>query len=138
VAPGAAGIARSIRGALDEAGEKPDYVNTHAPSTPLGDVEELRALQAVFGASLPPLSSVKALTGHPLATSGVHEAIYTLLMMRDGFIAGSTGIESLDPLAAGVPLVRTSREAALQSAMSISFGFGGSCASLMFGACEGA
>ncbi|MGV2288929.1 beta-ketoacyl synthase N-terminal-like domain-containing protein [Trinickia sp. YCB016] len=138
VAPGAAGIARSIRGALDEAGKTPDYVNTHAPSTPLGDIEELRALQAVFGAELPPLSSIKALTGHPLATSGVHEAIYTLLMMRDGFIAGSAGIESLDPLAAGVPLVRTSREAAIKNAMSISFGFGGSCASLMFGACEGA
>lgn len=138
VAPGAAGIARSIRGALDEAGTTPDYVNTHAPSTPLGDIEELRALQQVFGAALPPLSSIKALTGHPLATSGVHEAIYTLLMMRDGFIAGSAGIESLDPLAAVVPLVRTSREAALKSAMSISFGFGGSCASLMFGACEGA
>jgi 3-oxoacyl-[acyl-carrier-protein] synthase-1 len=138
VAPGAAGIARSVRGALDEAGRMPDYVNTHAPSTPLGDAEELRALISVFGASLPPLSSTKALTGHPLATSGVHEAIYTLLMMRDGFIAGSTGIDTLDPLAAGVPLVRTSRAAALKNTMSISFGFGGSCASLMFGACEGA
>jgi 3-oxoacyl-[acyl-carrier-protein] synthase-1 len=136
VAPRAAGIARSIRGALDAAGTMPDYVNTHAPSTPLGDTEELRALMAVFGAALPPLSSVKALTGHPLAASGAHEAIYTLLMMRDGFIAGSTGIETLDPLAAQVPLVRRARAAVLESVMSLSFGFGGSCASLMFGACE--
>jgi 3-oxoacyl-[acyl-carrier-protein] synthase I len=121
VAPGAHGIARAIRGAM-----------------PLGDAEELRALAAVFGERMPPLSSTKALTGHPLAASGVHEAIYTLLMMREGFIAGSAGIELLDPCAADVPLVRATRAAALGAAMSISFGFGGSCASLMFGACKGA
>jgi 3-oxoacyl-[acyl-carrier-protein] synthase-1 len=137
VAPGAEGIARAIRGAIVEAGTTPDYVNTHAPSTPLADAEELRALAAVFGERVPPLSSTKALTGHPLAASGVHEAIYTLLMMREGFIAGSAGIELLDPCAAGVPLVRATRAAALGTAMSISFGFGGSCASLMFGACNG-
>jgi 3-oxoacyl-[acyl-carrier-protein] synthase I len=137
VAPGAAGIARAIRAALDGAGACPEYVNTHAPSTPLGDANELEALAAVFGRRMPPLSSTKALTGHPLAAAGVHEAIYTLLMMRDGFMAGSAGIEALDPCAKDVPIVRSTRAAPLASAMSVSFGFGGSCASLMFGACEG-
>ncbi|RDU95669.1 beta-ketoacyl-[acyl-carrier-protein] synthase family protein [Trinickia dinghuensis] len=136
VGPGAAGIARAIRAAVDEAGVRPAYVNTHAPSTPLGDAHELDALSAVFGEGVPPFSSTKGLTGHPLAVAGVHEAIYTLLMMRDGFIAASAGIESLDACAAGMPIVRTTRRASLGAAMSVSFGFGGSCASLMFGACE--
>lgn len=134
VAPGPAGMARAIRAALDDAGLRPDYVNTHAPSTPLGDAQELDALTAVFGERLPPFSSTKALTGHPLAAAGVHEAIYTLLMMRDGFVAGCTGIESLDPCVEGKPIVRTTRAASLAAAMSVSFGFGGSCASLIFGA----
>lgn len=138
VAPGPIGMARAIRAALLEAGTRPDYVNTHAPSTPLGDAQELDALAAVFGEDMPPFSSTKALTGHPLAVAGVHEAIYTLLMMREGFIAGSAGIESLDPCADGRPLVRSTRAASIAAAMSVSFGFGGSCASLTFGACEGA
>ena len=135
VGPGAAGIARAVRASVDEAGVSPMYVNTHAPSTPLGDAQELEALAAVFGERMPLLSSTKALTGHPLAAAGVHEAIYTLLMMRDGFIAASAGIESLDACAAGAPLVRATRAATLTSAMSVSFGFGGSCASVVFGAC---
>ena len=117
------------------AGERPMYVNTHAPSTPLGDAHELEALRAVFGERMPLFSSTKALTGHPLAASGVHEAIYTLLMMRDGFVAASAGIESLDACAEGAPLVRSARTETLATAMSVSFGFGGSCASLMFRAC---
>lgn len=132
VSPHADGIARAMRMALDEAGASPDYINTHAPSTPLGDAEELRALQAVFGADVPPFSSTKGLTGHPLGASGVHEAIYTLLMMRDGFIAGTGTGGSLEPLAQGMPLVRETREARIERAMSVSFGFGGSSASLMF------
>jgi 3-oxoacyl-[acyl-carrier-protein] synthase-1 len=138
VAPGPAGMARAIQAALDEAGVAPDYVNTHAPSTQLGDAHELEALSAVFGERVPPLSSTKALTGHPLAAAGAHEAIYTLLMMRDGFIAASAGIESLDACAANMPIVRSTRPAQLDAAMSVSFGFGGSCASLMFGNCKGA
>jgi len=138
VAPGAAGIARAIQAAIDEAGCWPDYINTHAPSTPLGDAHELEALATVFGAGMPPFSSTKALTGHPLAAAGVHEAIYTLLMMRDGFVAGCTGIESPDPCVQGKPIVRATRAASLAAAMSVSFGFGGSCASLMFGACASA
>lgn len=138
VAPGPAGMARAIRSALADAGVRPDYVNTHAPSTPLGDAQEIDALAAVFGERIPPFSSTKALTGHPLAAAGVHEAIYTLLMMRDRFVAGCAGIESLDPCVEGKPIVHATREASLAAAMSISFGFGGSCASLIFGACEGA
>jgi len=141
VTPRAAGIARAVRGALDEAGRGPDYINTHAPSTPLGDVEELHALRQVFGAAsergVPAFSSTKGMTGHPLGACGAHEAIYTLLMMRDGFIAGTTGIDSAEPEIDGMPLVRETRDARIGSAMSVSFGFGGSCASLMFEAWQG-
>lgn len=138
VAPGVSGIARAIRAALDEAGCYPDYINTHAPSTPLGDTQEFEALNAVFGERMPPFSSTKALTGHPLGAAGAHEAIYTLLMMRNRFVAASTGIEALDPAVKDAPIVLSVRAASLDAAMSISFGFGGSCASLMFGACEDA
>ncbi|MFM0072460.1 beta-ketoacyl synthase N-terminal-like domain-containing protein [Paraburkholderia sediminicola] len=137
VTPHAAGIARAMRGALGEAGKRPDYVNTHAPSTPLGDVEELRALIDVFGGEVPAFSSTKGMTGHPLGACGAHEAIYTLLMMREGFIAGTAGIETLEPGVDGMPLVRTTRDAHIGSAMSISFGFGGSCASLIFEGWQG-
>nr|WKF56946.1 3-oxoacyl-[acyl-carrier-protein] synthase 1 [Paraburkholderia busanensis] len=134
VAPRAVGIARAMRGALGEAGRRPDYINAHAPSTPLGDVEELRAMKDVFGESggVPAFSSTKGMTGHPLGACGAHEAIYTLLMMRDGFIAATAGIETPDPELAGLPLVRDTRDARIGTAMSVSFGFGGSCASLMF------
>ncbi|MFM0211419.1 beta-ketoacyl synthase N-terminal-like domain-containing protein [Paraburkholderia sediminicola] len=141
VAPRAAGIARAMRGALGEAGKRPDYINTHAPSTPLGDVEELRALRDAFGngfgGDVPAFSSTKGMTGHPLGACGAHEAIYTLLMMRDGFIAGTAGIETPEPGVDGMPLVRTTRDARIHTAMSISFGFGGSCASLMFEGWQG-
>jgi 3-oxoacyl-[acyl-carrier-protein] synthase-1 len=137
VAPRAAGIARAMRGALNEAGKRPDYINTHAPSTPLGDLEELRALSEVFDDRVPAFSSTKGMTGHPLGACGAHEAIYTLLMMRDGFIAGTAGIDTPEPGVGGMPLVRTTREARIGTAMSVSFGFGGSCASLMFEAWQG-
>jgi 3-oxoacyl-[acyl-carrier-protein] synthase-1 len=132
VAPQARGIARAMRDALLEAGCRPDYINTHAPSTPSGDTEELRALRDVFGSDVPAFSSTKALSGHPIGACGAHEAIYTLLMMRDSTIAGAVGIESLDEFAAGMPLVRETRDARIDTAMSVSFGFGGSCASLVF------
>ncbi|AFT86824.1 beta-ketoacyl-[acyl-carrier-protein] synthase family protein [Paraburkholderia phenoliruptrix] len=142
VTPRAAGIARAMRGALSGApGQRPDYINTHAPSTPLGDVEELLALKQVFGAGsghdVPAFSSTKGMTGHPLGACGAHEAIYTLLMMRDGFIAATTGIERAEPEIDGIPLVRETREARIRTAMSVSFGFGGSCAGLMFEAWQG-
>ncbi|MFM0394199.1 beta-ketoacyl-[acyl-carrier-protein] synthase family protein [Paraburkholderia phytofirmans] len=141
VTPRAAGIARAMRGALNEAGKRPDYVNTHAPSTPLGDLEELHALNEVFGTAfdhrVPAFSSTKGMTGHPLGACGAHEAIYTLLMMRDGFIAGTANIDTPEPALDGMPLVRTARDARIGTAMSVSYGFGGSCASLVFEAWQG-
>ena len=137
VAPRAAGIARAMRGAMRDADRRPDYINTHAPSTPLGDLEELRALREVFGADVPAFSSTKGLTGHSLGACGVHEAIYTLLMMRDGFIAGTAEVGTQDAALDGMPLVRSTRDARIGTAMSVSFGFGGSCASLMFEAWQG-
>lgn len=141
VAPRAAGIARAMRGALEQAGRFPDYINTHAPSTPLGDSEELRALHDVFGATagqrVPAFSSTKGMTGHSLGACGAHEAIYTLLMMRDGIIAGTADNGSPEPDVRDMPLVRTTREARIDAAMSVSFGFGGSCASLMFEGWQG-
>jgi 3-oxoacyl-[acyl-carrier-protein] synthase-1 len=138
VTPHAPGIARAMRGALDEAGTRPAYINTHAPSTPQGDLEELLALTTVFGDQIPPFASTKGLTGHPLGACGVHEAIHVLLMMRDGFMAGTGDIETPEPSLAGMPLVRAARAARIATAMSVSFGFGGSCASLMFSAWQGA
>ncbi|SAL46027.1 beta-ketoacyl synthase [Caballeronia arvi] len=133
VTPHSDGIARAVRMALDEADAMPEYINTQAPSTVLGDAEELHALRDVFGARVPPFSSTKGMTGHPLGACGAHEAIYTLLMMRDGFIAGTGCVESPDPLVHGMPLVQATREARIDRALSVSFGFGGSCAALMFG-----
>ncbi len=132
VAPSGEGAARCMRMALDAAGRPIDYVNTHGTSTPAGDLVELDALREVFGEAVPPLSSTKALTGHSLGAASVHEAIYCLLMMRDGFMAGSANIETLDPRAAGFPVLRESREATLATVMSNSFGFGGTNASLVF------
>lgn len=134
VSPHADGIARAMRAALDEARSRPDYINTHAPSTPKGDIEELHALRAVFGDEIPAFSSTKGLSGHPLGACGAHEAIYALLMMRDRYIAGTAGIDELEALAAGMPLVRVTRDARIDTVMSVSFGFGGSCASLVFNA----
>jgi 3-oxoacyl-[acyl-carrier-protein] synthase-1 len=132
VAPSGEGAVRCMRMALAEAGGRPDYVNTHATATPLGDIVELDALRQTFGEDCPPLSSTKALSGHSLGAAGVHEAIYCLLMLRDGFIACSAHIARLDERAASMPIVRSSRGARLESAMTNSFGFGGTNASLVF------
>ena len=110
-----------------------DYLNTHGTSTPLGDVIELEAIRNALGDTLPPISSTKALSGHSLGAASVHEAIYCLLMMRDGFIAGSANIETLDEGAAAFPIVQASHDATLNTVMSNSFGFGGTNASLVFG-----
>ncbi|MCB1569075.1 MAG: beta-ketoacyl-ACP synthase I, partial [Xanthomonadales bacterium] len=109
-----------------------DYLNTHGTSTPAGDLVELKAVREVFGDAVPPLSSTKALTGHSLGAASVHEAIYSLLMLRDGFMAASANIETLDEGAQGFPILREAREARLRTVMSNSFGFGGTNASLVF------
>lgn len=133
VAPSGEGAVRCMRMALEGVNAPLDYLNTHGTSTPLGDVIELDAIRTALGDAMPPISSTKALSGHSLGAASVHEAIYCLLMMRDGFIAGSTNIETLDEGAAGFPLVQVSREATLNTVMSNSFGFGGTNASLVFG-----
>lgn len=133
VAPSGEGAVRCMRMALEGVTAPLDYLNTHGTSTPLGDVIELEAIRNALGDELPPISSTKALSGHSLGAASVHEAIYCLLMMRDGFIAGSANIETLDEGAAGFPIVQASREAKLDTVMSNSFGFGGTNASLVFG-----
>ena len=138
VAPNGEGAARCMRMALAgfAADGRPvdtiDYLNTHGTSTPLGDIVEVQAVREVFGDAMPPMSSTKALTGHSLGAASVHEAIYSLLMLRDGFIAASANIETLDPRAEGFPIVRETRDAALRTVMSNSFGFGGTNAALVF------
>ena len=132
VAPSGEGAVRCMRMAMEGVTAPLDYLNTHGTSTPLGDVIELDAVREVFGDAVPPLSSTKALSGHSLGAASVHEAIYCLLMMRDGFIAGSANIETLDPRAEGFPIVRESRDAVLNTVMSNSFGFGGTNATLVF------
>ncbi|WP_395683239.1 beta-ketoacyl synthase N-terminal-like domain-containing protein [Dokdonella sp.] len=132
VAPSGEGAVRCMRMALAGTRAPVDYLNTHGTATPLGDLVELDAVRDVFGAEVPPLSSTKALTGHALGAASVHEAIYSLLMLRDGFMAGSANIDSIDARAQGLPILRESREAPLRTVMSNSFGFGGTNASLVF------
>ena len=131
VAPSGEGAVRCMRMALQGVNTPIDYLNTHGTSTPLGDVTELQALREVFGKDCPPLSSTKSITGHPLGAASVHEAIYCLLMLQAGFIAGSANIDNLDERAEGFPIVRETRDAKLTTVMSNSFGFGGTNASLV-------
>ena len=133
VAPSGEGAVRCMRMALEGVSRPLDYLNTHGTSTPLGDIIELEAIRTALGDTLPPISSTKALSGHSLGAASVHEAIYCLLMMRDGFIAGSANIETLDEGATGFPIEQASRDATLDTVMSNSFGFGGTNASLVFG-----
>ena len=133
VAPSGEGAVRCMQMAMAGIDAPIDYLNTHGTSTPLGDVTELAAVRAVFGDTVPPLSSTKALSGHSLGAASVHEAIYCLLMMQGGFIAGSANIANLDPRCEGFPIVRESRDAELRTVMSNSFGFGGTNAALVFG-----
>ncbi len=134
VAPSGEGAVRCMRQALAGLGNtKIDYINAHGTSTPVGDIIELNAMREVFGADMPRVSSTKSLTGHAQGAAGVHEAIYSLLMMEHDFLSASANIEEIDPEAEGVPLVRTREDGAgLDCVMSNSFGFGGTNASLAF------
>jgi len=131
VAPSGEGAVRCMRMALDGVDTPIDYLNTHGTSTPVGDAKELEAVREVFAGSVPPLASTKSLTGHALGAAGVHEAIFSLLMMEHGFIAASANIENLDPVADGLPIVRSLTPADLVTVMSNSFGFGGTNATLV-------
>lgn len=133
VQPSGEGAQRCMRQALETVTEPVNYINTHGTSTPVGDARELEAIREVFGDQVPPISSTKSLTGHALGAAGVHEAIYTLLMMDNRFIAASANIETLDPVAEGFPIVRERIDNAdLKVTMSNSFGFGGTNATLVF------
>jgi 3-oxoacyl-[acyl-carrier-protein] synthase-1 len=133
VAPSGEGAVRCMRQALATVGGGIDYINSHGTSTPAGDLQELKAIKETFGAQMPAISSTKSLAGHSLGATGVHEAIYCLLMMEHNFIAASANIETLDPEAEGVPIVRTTQNGVtLNRILSNSFGFGGTNASLVF------
>ena len=132
VAPSGEGAVRCMRMALDGVRGPVDYINAHGTSTPIGDVVELQAIREVFGEQNPPISSTKSLSGHSLGAAGVHETIYTLLMLKHGFIAGSANIEEMDPEAVGRNIVEENRAANLQVVMSNSYGFGGTNACLIF------
>lgn len=135
VAPSGEGAIRCMRLALEGVDTKIDYINTHGTSTPVGDVKELEAIREVFGENglnqNPAIASTKSLSGHALGAAGVNEAIYTLLMMENNFIAASANIETLDPAAEGLNIVRTAIEnVKIETALSNSFGFGGTNATL--------
>ncbi len=133
VAPSGEGAMRCMQQAMATTDAKIDYINTHGTSTPVGDIQELEAIKQVFGDKIPPLASTKSLTGHALGAAGVNEAIYSLLMMEDGFIAASANIFDLDPAAEGYPIVREMQDnVKLDCVMSNSFGFGGTNACLTF------
>ncbi|BEH15832.1 MULTISPECIES: beta-ketoacyl-ACP synthase I [Marinobacter] len=133
VAPSGEGAVRCMKQAMAQAGGEIKYINTHGTSTPAGDITELKALKDTFGDKIPPLSSTKPLCGHALGAAGVHEAIYTLIMQREGFIAPSANIQNLDEGAEGYPIVRERQDNQnLDLVMSNSFGFGGTNATLIF------
>jgi 3-oxoacyl-[acyl-carrier-protein] synthase-1 len=133
VAPSGEGAVRCMQMAVQNVKAPIDYINPHATSTQVGDIPEVNAIRTVFGDKMPPISATKSLTGHSQGAAGVHEAIYTLLMMQAGFICESANIEELDPALEGANIVRSRIDnATLNTALSNSFGFGGTNATLVF------
>ncbi|WP_375750763.1 beta-ketoacyl-ACP synthase I [Vibrio sp. HN007] len=135
-APSGEGAVRCMKMAMQDV-EDIDYVNTHGTSTPVGDGAELKAIQEVFGGNSPAISATKAMTGHALGAAGVHEAIYSTLMLENGFIAPSINIEELDEAAQGLDIVTERRDQEIKTIMSNSFGFGGTNATLVIKKYEG-
>ena len=133
VSPSGEGGERCMQIALEMSGHKEvDYINAHGTSTPAGDITELNAIKNVFGDKIPWISSTKSLSGHSLGAAGVQEAIYGLIMMKEGFIVGSANIENLDEGAEPFPIVRENFSSELRCFLSNSFGFGGTNATLIF------
>jgi 3-oxoacyl-[acyl-carrier-protein] synthase-1 len=137
VAPSGEGAVRCMRKALEGfdgkgVGGKVDYINPHGTGTPVGDEREIAAIREVFGSDIPPISATKSLTGHSLGAIGAQEAIFSLLMLNNGFICESANIDELDPAFADVPIVRERQDTALNCVLSNSFGFGGTNATLVF------
>ncbi|MCO4786566.1 3-oxoacyl-[acyl-carrier-protein] synthase 1 [Marinomonas gallaica] len=138
VAPSGEGAVRCMQMAMSTIDGKIDYINTHGTSTPAGDMKELQAVRETFGSEIPTISSTKSLSGHSLGAAGVHEAIYSLLMMENKFITASANITELDPEAGDIPVALTRQDdVELNYVMSNSFGFGGTNASLVFKKYEG-
>src|ERR1700709_2160652 len=132
VAPSGEGAVRCMKMALEGVGAPVDYINPHATSTPIGDIREIEAIREVFGSKCPPISATKSLTGHSLGATGVQEAIYSMLMMQNGFICESANIENIDPAMADMPIVRERQDnMKLGCVLSNSFGFGGTNASVV-------
>ena len=133
VAPSGEGAVRCMKMALSTSKNKIDYLNTHGTSTPVGDITELTAVGEAFGTDIPKISSTKSLSGHPLGAASVHEAIYSLIMMKNNFITASANINEMDEDAKKYPIVtQTEKNVELNSVMSNSFGFGGTNATLIF------
>ena len=133
VAPSGEGAVRCMKMALSTARNKLDYINTHGTSTPVGDITELKAVGETFEAEIPKISSTKSLSGHPLGAASVHEAIYSLIMMENNFIAASANVNDMDDEAKKYPIVtKVEKNVTLNSVMSNSFGFGGTNATLVF------
>ncbi len=133
VSPSGEGAVRCMRQAMATSNQPVDYINAHGTSTPVGDIKELNAVKEVFGDKVPMISSTKSLSGHSLGAAGAHEAIYSLLMMENNFIAASANVDTLDPEAEGMPIVTERKDnAEINTMMSNSFGFGGTNASLIF------
>ena len=132
VAPSGEGAARCMKMALENVKTPVDYINPHATSTPIGDIREIEAIREVFDSKCPPISATKSLTGHSLGATGVQEAIYSMLMMQNGFICESANIENIDPAMADMPIVRERQDnVKLGCVLSNSFGFGGTNASIV-------
>jgi len=133
VAPAGEGAVRCMKMALSTARNKIDYINTHGTSTPVGDITELKAVGETFGEEVPKISSTKSLSGHPLGAASVHEAIYSLIMMKNNFIAASANVNDMDDEAKKFPIItKVEKNVTLNSIMSNSFGFGGTNATLVF------
>jgi 3-oxoacyl-[acyl-carrier-protein] synthase-1 len=138
VQPSGEGAVRCMKMAMSTlGGRRIDYINTHGTSTPVGDERETQALRDTFGTDIPAFSSTKSLTGHSLGAAGAQEAIYSLLMMNNGFLTASAHIDNLDPTMADLPIVRTAIDRQVNTVMSNSFGFGGTNACLAFSRFEG-
>ncbi len=137
VAPSGEGAVRCMKMAMQHLDTPVDYINTHGTSTPVGDVKELGAIQELFSENCPAISATKAMTGHALGAAGVHEAIYSTLMLDNNFVAPSINIENLDEAAQGLDIVTEMREQELKTVMSNSFGFGGTNATLVIKKFEG-
>lgn len=132
VAPSGEGAVRCMQQALETVNGSVDYVNTHGTSTPVGDVKELQALKEVFKEKMPFISATKSLSGHALGAAGVHEAIYSLIMMKEKFLSASANIKELDEAAKGLPILLENAAEKVKTVMSNSFGFGGTNATLVF------